>query len=111
MLVVGALLLVPLLALVATAVATFDGDTLAHLARTVLAETVVVSGILATGTLAGTLLLGVGCAWCIERYDFAGRQALSWMLVLPLAMPTEVNANPETEQLQNNRPNQRWMRI
>ena len=111
MLVVGALLLVPLLALVATAVATFDGDTLAHLARTVLAETVVVSGILATGTLAGTLLLGVGCAWCIERYDFAGRQALSWMLVLPLAMPTYVIAYAYTDLLQYSGPIQLWMRF
>jgi ABC-type Fe3+ transport system permease subunit len=64
-LLVGALLLVPLLALVATAFVTFDTAALLHLARTVLAETVMVSGILAAGTLAGTLLLGVSCAWCI----------------------------------------------
>ena len=41
-LLVGGLLLVPLLALVATAIQTFDAEALAHLARTVLAETVVV---------------------------------------------------------------------
>ncbi len=109
-LLVGALLLVPLLALVATAFATFDAGALLHLARTVLAETVVVSGILAAGTLAGTLLLGVSCAWCIERYDFPARQALSWMLVLPLAMPSYVIAYAYTDLLQYSGPIQHWMR-
>jgi iron(III) transport system permease protein len=109
-LLVGALLLVPLLALVATAFVTFDTAALLHLARTVLAETVVVSGILAAGTLAGTLLLGVSCAWCIERYDFPGRQALSWMLVLPLAMPSYVIAYAYTDLLQYSGPIQLWMR-
>ena len=109
-LLVGVLLLVPLLALVVTAFLTFDGAALAHLARTVLAETLLVSGILAVGTLAGTLLIGVSCAWCIERYDFPGRQALSWMLVLPLAMPSYVIAYAYTDLLQYSGPIQLWLR-
>jgi iron(III) transport system permease protein len=109
-LLVGVLLLVPLLALVVTAVMTFDGAALLHLGRTVLAETVAVSSILAAGTLLGTLLLGVSCAWCIERYDFPGRQSLSWMLVLPLAMPTYVIAYAYTDLLQYSGPIQLWMR-
>ena len=60
-LVVGALLLVPLLALVATAMYTIDAPALAHLARTVLAETVMVSTILAAGTLFGTVRIGLMC--------------------------------------------------
>jgi len=107
---VGALLLVPLFALVATAVQTFDAAALSHLARTVLAETAVVSGILAAGTLAGTVLVGVSCAWCVERYDFPGRSMISWMLVLPLAMPTYVIAYAYTDLLQYSGPVQHWMR-
>ena len=110
-LVIGALLLVPLLALVATAIDTFDVAALAHLAHTVLAETVAVTTVLAAGTLAGTVLLGVGCAWCIERYDFPWRGALAWMLVLPLAMPTYVIAYAYTDLLQYSGPLQRWMRL
>ncbi len=110
-LVVGALLLVPLLALVATAIHTIDAPALAHLARTVLAETVMVSTILAAGTLFGTVVLGVSCAWCIERYDFPMRNALAWMLVLPLAMPTYVIAYAYTDLLQFSGPVQRWMRL
>ena len=110
-LVIGGLLLVPLLALVATAINTFDGAALAHLAHTVLAETVAVTAILAAGTLAGTVVLGVGSAWCIERYDFPCRSALAWMLVLPLAMPTYVIAYAYTDLLQYSGPVQRWMRL
>src|SRR4028118_843082 len=106
----GALLLVPLAALVATAIRTFDAEALAHLARTVLAETVLISSILAAGTLVGTVLLGVSCAWCIERYQFPGRNALSWLLVLPLAMPTYVIAYAYTDLLQYSGPVQYWMR-
>ena len=110
MLLVGSLLLVPLLALVATAFVTFDAAALAHLARTVLAETMAVSGLLAAGTLVGTLLIGISCAWCIERYHFPGRQALSWMLVLPLAMPSYVIAYAYTDLLQYSGPIQLWLR-
>jgi len=109
-LVIGAVLLAPLAALVATAIRTFDAEALSHLARTVLAETVMVSGILAAGTLAGTVLIGVSCAWCIERYRFPCRNALAWMLVLPLAMPTYVIAYAYTDLLQYSGPVQHWMR-
>lgn len=36
--------------------------------------------------------LGVLPAWIISSCDFAGRRLLSWMLVLPLALPTYVAA-------------------
>lgn len=35
----------------------------------------------------GTLVLGGGLAWLVSGYEFPGRKALAWMLVLPLAMP------------------------
>ncbi|MDX1621133.1 MAG: iron ABC transporter permease [Nitriliruptorales bacterium] len=38
----------------------------------------------------GTLLLGGGLAWLTAAYEFPGRRVLSWLLVLPLAMPAYV---------------------
>src|SRR5690606_9633322 len=101
---IGVLLLVPLVALVVTALVTFEADVLAHLARTVLLETIEVTALLAAGTLAGSVALGVACAWCIERYDFPWRRTLAWMLVLPLAMPTYVIAYAYTDLLQYSGP-------
>ena len=57
----------------------------AHLATHVLpqafANTVML--LLGVGTL--TALLGTGSAWLVTAYDFPGRRALSWALLLPLA--------------------------
>jgi len=36
---------------------------------------------------AGTLIVGGGLAWLVTAYRFPGRRLLSWLLVLPLAMP------------------------
>jgi iron(III) transport system permease protein len=108
---IGLLLLVPLAALVATAAVTFDAEALRHLMRTVLAETIEVTAWLAAGTLAGSVAIGVACAWFIERHDFPGRRVLAWLLVLPLAMPTYVIAYAYTDLLQYSGPVQRWMRV
>jgi iron(III) transport system permease protein len=35
----------------------------------------------------GTLVVGGGLAWLVTAYRFPGRRVLSWLLVLPLAMP------------------------
>ncbi|MDO5102147.1 MAG: iron ABC transporter permease [Lautropia sp.] len=107
---VGLLLLLPMAALVITGVTTFDAATLVHLARTTLAETTIVSGTLALGTLIGTLLLGIGSAWCIERYQFPLRNPLSWALILPLAMPTYVIAYAYTDLLAFGAPIHLWLR-
>ncbi|MEM7370754.1 MAG: iron ABC transporter permease [Bacteroidota bacterium] len=40
----------------------------------------------------GTLLIGVGCAWLICRYEFPFRRVLDWMLILPLAIPSFITA-------------------
>ncbi|HEX2179770.1 MAG TPA: ABC transporter permease subunit, partial [Actinomycetota bacterium] len=58
-----------------------------HLWDTRLPEMLVSTlGLLALVIL-GTLVLGGGLAWLVSGYDFPGRKALAWMLVLPLAMP------------------------
>ncbi len=35
----------------------------------------------------GTAVVGVGTAWLIATFDFPGRRAFAWMLVLPIAVP------------------------
>lgn len=110
LLLIGALMLLPLMALIIAAVVDFDAEVIIHLTRTVLLETVQASAVLAMGTVIGTVVLGVGCAWCIERHDFIGRRLLAWLLVLPLAMPTYVIAFAYTDFLQFSGPLQRWLR-
>ena len=39
---------------------------------------------------AGTAVLGTGLAWLVTAYEFPLRWALSWLLVLPLAMPAYI---------------------
>jgi iron(III) transport system permease protein len=38
------------------------------------------------------LVFGVSSAWVISRYDFAGRNMLEWMLLLPAAIPAYIIA-------------------
>lgn len=44
------------------------------------------------GVGAMVLTIGVGTAWLVTAYDFAGRRVLEWALLLPLAVPTYVVA-------------------
>jgi iron(III) transport system permease protein len=38
----------------------------------------------------GTLVLGTGLAWAVTAYEFPGRSAFEWLLLLPMAMPAYV---------------------
>lgn len=51
---------------------------------------VVTTVVLMTGVAAGTLLVGGGLAWLVAGFRFPGRDALTWLLVLPLAMPAYI---------------------
>ena len=62
-------------------------DTLVHLALTVLPVSVANSVALCLIVLVVVLVAGVGTGWLVAAYDFPGRNALAWALVLPLAMP------------------------
>ena len=42
------------------------------------------------GVGVGTAVLGTGLAWLVSAYAFPFRRTLSWLLVLPLAMPAYV---------------------
>ena len=48
--------------------------------------------LLLAGVAAVTIVIGVGTAWAVTTFQFPGRDALAWMLVLPLAIPTYIVA-------------------
>ena len=63
-----------------------------HLVDTVLA-TYVTNTVLLMGGVGGVaIVFGVSSAWVISRYDFAGRDMLEWMLLLPAAIPAYIIA-------------------
>lgn len=74
-------------AIVALSLLTPSVDVWRHLWRTRLAGMVLDTLVLLGGVGLGTLVLGTGLAWLVTAYRFPGRGALSWLLVLPLAMP------------------------
>ena len=63
-----------------------------HLVDTVLA-TYVINTLLLMGGVGGVaIVFGISSAWVISRYDFAGRAAFEWMLLLPAAIPAYIIA-------------------
>src|SRR5690606_23597834 len=83
---------------------------LAHLFGTVLPRYALTTAKLAAAVLAVVLLVGVGTGWLVAAYDFPGRRALSWMLVLPLATPAFVMAYAYTDFLASFGPLQSGLR-
>ena len=69
-----------------------DQSVWSHLLETVLADYVGNSLILMLGVAMVTLLLGIGSAWLVTQYQFAGSRFFNWALLLPLAMPTYITA-------------------
>lgn len=67
-------------------------DVWRHLIDYVLPLTIVDTALLLGGVGALTLLIGGGTAWLISLHDFRGRQALVWLMPLPLAIPTYIAA-------------------
>lgn len=97
--VVAAVLAAPLAALVAN-VFVPGGEAWRHLAETVLPDYIANSVALVVLVGAGTGVVGVATAWLVARFDFPGRAALEWALLLPLAMPAYVMAYVYTDLLQ-----------
>lgn len=50
------------------------------------------TAIILVGVCALTLFLGVSTAWVVSVYDFPLRKHFEWILILPLAIPTFINA-------------------
>lgn len=63
-----------------------------HLYSTVLSDYVVNSLVLAFGVGILVIVIGTVLAWCIARYEFAGRKQLQWLILLPMAMPAYIIA-------------------
>lgn len=85
------LVLLPLAALIATA-AHGTGDLWPHILRNVLPVAITDTTLLALGVgiIAGTI--GVGTAWLVAVCRFPGRGIFEWALLLPLAIPTYIQA-------------------
>ncbi len=85
------LVLAPMVSLLVLA-AGDSGDIWPHLARYVLPNAVLQTALLLGGVAVVTVLVGVGSAWIVTTFQFAGRSAFIWLLPLPLAIPTYIVA-------------------
>ncbi len=61
-------------------------------ATSVLPRYALTSVVLASGVGLCATVIGVACAWQIERYRFPGSRWLAWALLLPMTMPAYVAA-------------------
>lgn len=88
-LVVAALITLPLVAVVASAI-TPSAEVWRHIAGTTLGE--MLGNTLLLCLLVGAFAASVGAvtAWLVTACDFRGRAVLEWALLLPLAMPAYV---------------------
>ena len=63
-----------------------------HLASTILPRLVLNTVILTGGVAILTTIIGVSLAWLTAVCEFPGRRTLSWLLLLPMAVPAYVMA-------------------
>ena len=89
--VLAALIGIPLL-VVAAHLGALSSREVHHLAQTVLLRYVASTVGLVTVVGVLTALIGVSTAWLTTAFEFPGRRVLSWLLVLPLALPTYIAA-------------------
>lgn len=85
------LAIAPLASLIALAFAD-SGDLWPHLVRYVMPVALMQTALLLGGVAAITIVVGVGTAWAVTTFEFPGRRALTWLLPLPLAIPTYIVA-------------------
>ncbi len=105
-----ALVLAVPVGVVAFSVFSPGADAWAHLVATVLPGYIRTTLILLAAVLAGVAVTGVACAWVVTAYEFPGRKALEWALLLPLAVPAYVVAYAYTDWLQFGGPVQASIR-
>lgn len=86
-----------------------DGN-FTHLVRSVLPDAVVSTLALLAGTGLVSAVVGTACAWIVTQYRFPGRDLVSWMLLLPLAIPTYIVAYSYAELLDYAGPLQTGLR-
>jgi iron(III) transport system permease protein len=81
------------------------------LLQTVLPEYTLTSLLLCLLVAIGVVSIGTLGAIVVSLFDFPGRRSLSWLLLLPLAMPAYVVAYAYTDFLQYSGPLQNWLRL
>lgn len=86
-------------------------DLLSHLIETVLPRYFFNTIILIFGVGILATIFGVSSGWIISRYNFWGRKTLSWMLVLPAAIPAYLIAYTYTDFLEYAGPVQTYLRF
>jgi len=69
-----------------------DDEIWHHLWTYVVPNASIDTALLLSGVALLTAIIGIGAAWVVTAYDFAGRKTLSWLLPLPLAFPTYIVA-------------------
>lgn len=86
------LVALPVLALGWTALSPQAASIWPHLAANVIPAALGDTLTLLVGVGMLCAVIGVGTAWLVTQYEFPGRRALEWLLVLPLALPTYITA-------------------
>jgi len=86
------------------------GAIVREMAATVLPEYLWTTLWLGVAVAAGAALVGTASAAAVTLFDFPGRRALEWLLLLPLAMPAYVTAYAYTDFLQYSGPLQVGLR-
>ena len=86
-------------------------DLSSHLMETVLPRYFFNTIILIFGVGILATIFGVSSGWIISRYNFWGRKTLSWMLVLPAAIPAYLIAFTYTDFLEYAGPVQTYLRL
>jgi iron(III) transport system permease protein len=109
MLALAAFVLAPLISLIAIALRG-DAEIWHHLAAYVLPVALVQTALLLAGVATLTAAAGIGTAWLVTAYRFPGRNALAWLLPLPLAIPTYIVAYIYADLLDAAGPVQTWLR-
>lgn len=105
----SAVLLLPLM-VVAFSLFSIDLELWQHLVATVFSDYVYNSLLLAIGVGFGTILLGSYLAYFMVNFDFVGKSILSWLILLPLAMPAYIIAYTYTGLLDYAGPLQQLLR-
>jgi iron(III) transport system permease protein len=108
--VLAALLAIAPLTSLAVMAAGSTGDLWQHLIRYVVPVALLQTSLLLAGVAAVTIVIGVGAAWAVTTFQFPGRDALAWMLVLPLAIPTYIVAYIYVDLLDSYGPVQAMLR-
>ena len=88
---IAALVMLPVATIVTLALTPAPG-VWGHLLATVLPFAVGQTLALLLGVGLLTLVIGTGTAWLVTMYAFPGRRLFSWLLILPLALPTYISA-------------------